>query len=142
MYERIVVGTDGSERAQAAVEHAASLAGAFGAELHLVQGCGSTVVVSPMYGATADIDPNEVIAACTASLQPVADDLSSRGLDVTVHVSPTSGRDALCGVAEQLDAELIVVGSRGMTGAKRILGSVPNSVAHHASCSVLIVTTD
>ena len=142
MYERIVVGTDGSDRAQAAVQHAASLAGAFDAQLHLVQGCGITVVASPLYGASVGIDPNEIVSACTASLQPVVDELAAGGLDVSMHVVATSGRDAVCDVADQVGADLIVVGSRGMTGAKRVLGSVPNSIAHHASCSVLIVATD
>ena len=45
-------------------------------------------------------------------------------------------------VAEEQGAELIVVGNKGMTGAKRfLLGSVPNKVSHHAPCSVLIVRT-
>jgi nucleotide-binding universal stress UspA family protein len=47
----------------------------------------------------------------------------------------------LCDVAANVRADLIVVGSRGMTGARRVLGSVPNSVAHNATCSVLIVQT-
>ena len=128
MYQRIVVGTDGSRRARGAVAHAAALASATGASLHLVQGCGSAVVVSPLYGEAVGINPAELVKACTDELQPLADELSARGLEVTVHVSPTSGRDALCSVAEEIDADLIVVGNRGMTGAKRILGSIPNSV--------------
>lgn len=142
MYQRIVVGTDGSDRARAAVEQAAALAELTGASLHLVQGCGSAVVVSPMYGEAAGINPAEIVDACRSELQPLADELGGRGLEVAVHVVPTSGRDALCGVAGEIGADLIVVGNRGMTGAKRILGSVPNSVAHHAPCSVLIAATD
>jgi nucleotide-binding universal stress UspA family protein len=50
--------------------------------------------------------------------------------------------DAILDVAEEQRADLIVVGNRGMTGAKRfLLGSVPNKVSHHAPCSVLIVRT-
>jgi nucleotide-binding universal stress UspA family protein len=50
--------------------------------------------------------------------------------------------DAILDVAEEQGAELIVVGNKGMTGAKRfLLGSVPNKVSHHAPCSVLIVRT-
>lgn len=142
MYQRIVVGTDGSDRARAAIEQAAALAKATGAALHLVQGCGSAIVVSPLYGEAAAIDPNELVTACTSELQPLADELRSRDLDVSVHVVATSGREALCSVAEEIDADLIVVGNRGMTGAKRILGSIPNSVAHHAPCSVLIAATE
>jgi nucleotide-binding universal stress UspA family protein len=142
MYQRIVVGTDGSERALAAVEQAAALASATGAALHLVQGCGSAVIVSPLYGEAAGINPAELVGACTAELQPLVDELRGRDLEVTLHVVPASGRDALCSVAEEIAADLIVVGNRGMTGAKRMLGSVPNSVAHHAPCSVLIAATD
>jgi nucleotide-binding universal stress UspA family protein len=50
--------------------------------------------------------------------------------------------DAILDVAEEQRSELIVVGNKGMTGAKRfLLGSVPNKVSHHAPCSVLIVRT-
>ena len=50
--------------------------------------------------------------------------------------------DAILDVAEEQRADLIVVGNKGMTGAKRfLLGSVPNKVSHHAPCSVLIVRT-
>ena len=50
--------------------------------------------------------------------------------------------DAILDVAEEENADLIVVGNKGMTGAKRfLLGSVPNKVSHHAPSSVLIVRT-
>lgn len=142
MYQRIVVGTDGSTRASAAVDHAAGLALAFGASLHLVQGCGSPIVTSPLYGDAAAVNPADLVQACVVELQPLADELIERGLDVTVHVAPTSAQGALCDVASELDADVIVIGNRGMTGARRLLGSVPNSVAHHAPCAVLIVSTD
>jgi nucleotide-binding universal stress UspA family protein len=48
---------------------------------------------------------------------------------------------AILDIAQSQDADLIVVGNRGMTGARRVLGSVPNSVAHGARCAVLIVPT-
>jgi nucleotide-binding universal stress UspA family protein len=63
------------------------------------------------------------------------------GIEVTEHQVAGSAADALCDVAANVNADLIVVGSRGMTGARRVLGSVPNSVAHNATCSVLIVQT-
>jgi nucleotide-binding universal stress UspA family protein len=45
-------------------------------------------------------------------------------------------------VAEEVGADLLVVGNKGMTGAKRfLLGSVPNKISHHAPCSVYIVRT-
>jgi nucleotide-binding universal stress UspA family protein len=50
--------------------------------------------------------------------------------------------DAILDVAEEKGADLIVVGNKGMTGARRfLLGSVPNKVSHHAPCNVMIVRT-
>ena len=50
--------------------------------------------------------------------------------------------DAILDVAEEIEADLIVVGNKGMTGAKRfLLGSVPNKISHHAPCGVYIVRT-
>jgi hypothetical protein len=44
-------------------------------------------------------------------------------------------------VAEEVHADLIVVGNRGMRGARRMLGSIPNHISHHAACDVLVVDT-
>ena len=141
MYERIVVGSDGSERSEAAVDHAARLARLCGAELHLVQGCGSPIIVSSLHGEVAAFDPKLVVDASVEALTPLHDELRATGLDVRLHVLPEGGADALLDVASQIDADLIVVGSRGMTGVRRVLGSIPNTVAHHAPCAVLIVQT-
>jgi nucleotide-binding universal stress UspA family protein len=142
MYQRIVVGTDGSERAGTAVEQAVALARLSQAELHLVLGCGSPVIAAPYYAGTAPIDPAEAVRACTDQLEAIAEPLRADGLDVATHVNSSSGHSALCDIAADINADLIVVGNRGMTGAKRFLGSVPNSVAHQAPCSVLIVSTN
>lgn len=141
MYQRIIVGTDGSERATGIIDHAAELAKLCNAELHIVEGCGSPVVMAPMAGAVAAIDPRETVTACTSALEPIADRLRLGGLSVEIHVLAESGQAALIDVAEQIGADLIVVGNRGMTGARRFLGSVPASISHHAPCSVLIAAT-
>ena len=63
---------------------------------------------------------------------------------VGVEVYPREGdpADAILDVAEEQEADLIVVGNKGMTGARRfLLGSVPNKISHHAPCSVLIIRT-
>jgi nucleotide-binding universal stress UspA family protein len=61
------------------------------------------------------------------------------GLSIEQHAAEGDAADAIVTVAEQVDADVIVVGSKGMH--RRILGSVPNSVAHKAPCAVLIVKT-
>ena len=66
------------------------------------------------------------------------------GAGVTVHTFARQGdpADAILDVAEETGADLIIIGNKGMTGAKRfLLGSVPNKVSHHAPCSVLIIRT-
>ena len=52
-----------------------------------------------------------------------------------------SPADAIVSVAEEAGADLIVIGSVGMQGPKRIFGSVPNKVSHRSPCDVLIVHT-
>ena len=64
------------------------------------------------------------------------------GLQVRTFARQGDPADAILDVAEEQHADLIVVGNKGMTGAKRfLLGSVPNRVSHHAPCSVLIIRT-
>ena len=68
--------------------------------------------------------------------------LREAGVDVETHAREGDPADAILDVAEEENADLIVVGNKGMTGAKRfLLGSVPNKVSHHAPCSVMIIRT-
>jgi nucleotide-binding universal stress UspA family protein len=65
------------------------------------------------------------------------------GVEVTSHAVREDPADALLQVAKKVDASLIVVGSQGMHGVRRLaLGNVPNKVSHHATCNVLIVATE
>jgi nucleotide-binding universal stress UspA family protein len=60
---------------------------------------------------------------------------------VVPHAKTTDAADAILEVADEVGADLIVVGNKGMKGARRVLGSIPNSISHSARCSVLIVQT-
>ena len=67
----------------------------------------------------------------------------AEGVSLKVHNPGGDATKALLGTAENVSADLVVVGDRGMTGAKRFVqGSVPNTVAHNCHCDVLIVDTD
>jgi nucleotide-binding universal stress UspA family protein len=66
------------------------------------------------------------------------EDRRRHGADAPTDAAPA---DAICEVATQVKADVIVVGNKGMTGVRRVLGSVPNSVAHQAPCAVLIAFT-
>ena len=141
MGESIVVGTDGSATAKRAVAEAARLAKALDAQLHVVSAYGlqevrvaatSGFVMPPM------IDDEWV----SATLSEAVDGVGESEVEVTTHAVRAEPADALLEVAEQVGASMIVVGNQGMHGAKRVLGSIPNSVSHRASCNVLIVSTD
>ncbi len=76
------------------------------------------------------------------TLAEAADTVREAGVEVEAFARQGDPADAILDVAEETDADLIVVGNKGMTGAKRfLLGSVPNKVSHHAPCSVLIIRT-
>ena len=147
MYASILVGTDGSDTAKTAVRYAIDLARELGARLQIVSA----------YEPVADqrlreqraampsdmqwtIPPHEDVLAMLAEAR---EDARLAGLtQVETFARQGDAADAILDVAEEQRTDLIVVGNRGMTGAKRfLLGSVPNKVSHHAPCSVLIVRT-
>ena len=141
----IVVGTDGSASAELAVDRAGELAQALATPIHVVSAYSSTpagawmaaasgVVVSDVSSEDAQTAAEEVVARTSERLQ-------SRGLTVRTHVCCGEPAQMLTSIADSEHAQMIVVGNRGMSGARRVLGSVPNSVSHRASCGVLIVPT-
>ncbi len=145
MYKVIVVGIDGSARAGVAAREAIILAKLGGATLHLVHVVRTTPMLGSEYGDASAIvaaqaemhDEGERICA------KVAADAKDEGITTQIHNVEGDPADVLLRVAEAVDADLVVVGNRGMSGVKRfVLGSVPNKVAHHCPCSVLIVDTD
>jgi nucleotide-binding universal stress UspA family protein len=145
-FQSIVVGTDGSDTAKKAVETAADLAKQGGADLHIVmaaQQVPESRLRSERAGVPDDVahtvNPNE---DTEAELKSAASPYEDQGLKVHTHAKSGDPADAIIDVAESNGADLIVVGNKGMTGAKRFfLGAVPNKISHHAPCSVLIVRT-
>jgi nucleotide-binding universal stress UspA family protein len=125
----IVVGTDGSASAEVAVDRAGQLAKALDAALH---------VVTVLESASA---PEREAAAAEKVVADSSERLAARGARVQTHVRAGSASGELMKVAEAEHAQMIVVGNRGMTGGRRMLGSVPNDVSHYARCDVLIVLT-
>lgn len=144
MYDTIVVGTDGSASAMKAVEHAATLAAVTGAHLHVAMARPSIpVLVSPdMMVATAEWT-NASDQATHNALESATATASEAGATVTAHQLAGDPADALLSLCDDIGADLLVIGSRGMQGARRfLLGSVSSRCAHHANCSILIVHTD
>lgn len=143
----IIVGTDGSASAQLAVDRAGELAQALGASVHVVSAYAPTLAGAWMAAAGGVAVPELATEAAQAQAraeQIVArarDHLEGRGISVRTHICSSDPAEALITIADDEHAQMIVVGNRGMTGARRVLGSVPNSVSHHARCGVLIVPT-
>jgi nucleotide-binding universal stress UspA family protein len=140
----IVVGTDGSETAEQAVDFAMEIAERFGA--HLVVGsCYEPVPgdrleheqVNAPQEIKWSINPSEEVDAILRAAEEKA---KERGLGVTSEARMGKPARVLCEIAAEHDADVLVVGNRGMN--RRVRGSVPNTVSHHAPCSVVIVKTD
>jgi nucleotide-binding universal stress UspA family protein len=139
MFQRILVGTDGSDSASKAVEHAAGLAAAMGAELLVLN---AYPPPRPDVGST--FGPAEPYPGQEVGRAILRDAEKGHGASVPVRTLLREGdpAEAIIDAAERERADLIVVGNKGMTGARRfLLGSVPNQVSHHAPCAVLIVHT-
>jgi len=142
----IVVGTDGSDTAVEAVRQVTEIAGALGARVYLVSAY-EPVPESRLRVERVEIpddlqwmvNPREDV---DATLRSAAERVDAAGVTVETYAREGDPADAILDVAEEQGADLIVVGNKGMTGAKRfLLGSVPNKVSHHAPCSVLIIRT-
>ncbi|MFK8025645.1 MAG: universal stress protein [Ilumatobacter sp.] len=147
MYRTIAVGTDGSKQALAAIRTASRLATLSGlSRLHVIS-------------AGRAYSPQEV-SHIRASLPEEFRDLVGPhldtqdrfdgareilGPDLEMIAHPTSGEpaDAILRVAEEIGADLIVVGARGLGAVERFVrGSVSTRVAQHSTCDVLIVEHD
>jgi nucleotide-binding universal stress UspA family protein len=146
MFKSIVVGTDGSDTATQAVRQAVELASSIGAKLEVVSAY-EPVAESRLKDERRDapedlqwaINRREDVRATLDSVVALADE---NGVSANIYPRRGDPADAILDVAEEQSADLIIVGNKGMTGAKRfLLGSVPNKVSHHAPCSVLIIRT-
>jgi len=146
VFTRIVVGTDGSDTAAEAVRQALDLAKLSGAQLSIVSAyepLPKRRVEEEKQAAPADVQyeigPREDV---NLVLDAAAADARKEGIEAQTHPVQGEPAEAILNVAEETKADLIVVGNKGMTGARRfLLGSVPNNVSHHAPCSVIIVRT-
>ena len=146
MFGSIVVGTDGSETAGEAVRQAIALAKPLGAKLQIVSAyepVSDTRLREEAQQAPQDlqwmVNPREDVEA---TLREAAEIAQEAGVSTATFARQGDPADAILDVAEENGSDLIVVGNKGMTGARRfLLGSVPNKVSHHAPCNVMIVRT-
>jgi nucleotide-binding universal stress UspA family protein len=141
VFETVVVGADESATAAEAVRVAIELVKLTDGQLHIV----TAYKPQPLRSAAGEEFAKSMSSGDLA--ESLLADLASRartnGVEVETHLKDNAPADAICEVATQVKADVIVVGNKGMAGLRRVLGSVPNSVAHQAPCAVLIAfTTD
>jgi nucleotide-binding universal stress UspA family protein len=143
MLNTVAVGTDGSDTASKAVEFAIDLAEKYGARLVVISSYRPVDEMRLKHEQEAapqevqwEINPTEDV---DDTLYAVEEKAHERGLETTSVASQGEPADVLCKHAEEQNADVLVVGNKGMQ--RRILGSVPNSVAHKAPCSVVVVKT-
>jgi nucleotide-binding universal stress UspA family protein len=143
MFSTIVVGTNGTSTAKGAVAAAASLAKTHDSTVHLVwafKPVAAMAMTDPTAMAVAPSDA-EMQAQVAGLLDDLVEQLGRDGVKAQAHAVGQAAANAIIEVATREEADLIIVGNKGMKGARRALGSVPNTVAHHACCAVLIVPT-
>jgi len=121
MYERILVGTDGSKTAAKAVDRAVALAASTGASLTILS--------------AARLDKGEATVAAAKERH------AGSAVTIATKVVDADPVVALVDEARDGDFDLLVMGNKGMVGLSRIFGSVPDKVSHHLPCSLLIVKT-
>jgi nucleotide-binding universal stress UspA family protein len=146
MFDRIVVGTDGSETATEAVRTAIELAKLSGGKLEIVsayQPVSQQRMRDEGEGISGDVshtvNPREDVQLVLGN---AAAEAKKAKVEVVTHPREGDPADAILDVAEENNADLVLVGNKGMTGARRfLLGSVPNKISHHAPCDVWIVKT-
>ena len=150
MYKTIVTGTDGSDTANQAVQHAIKLAKLAGAKLHIVSAYKSVPAIAmaapdamSQLGAGTEEWESQVTAEVKAMLDRLVAEAKDQGVAAEEHALEGDPAEVIVELADKTKADLIVIGNRGMSGASRfLLGSVPNKISHHSPCSVLIVHTN
>jgi nucleotide-binding universal stress UspA family protein len=141
MYKKVLLAYDGSVEGRRALREGAKLAQFCGAEVFLL------AVVEPSFGATLEggvmIPMDEQIAPYKAILAEGVERLKAMGFSPTARLGMGSAGEEIAGVAEEIGANLVVVGHR-QTGplARWWFGSVGSYLIKHLDCSVLVAQTE
>ena len=138
MISTVAVGTDGSDTAAEALRMASEVARRFDAEIVLL----SAFDESRSGNASRDREDQWSYSPASRLRELLAraeEDLRKDGLKARTMVGEGDPAEVLVRLAEECDADVLVVGNKGMQ--RRVLGSVPNTVTHNAPCSVIIVKT-
>jgi nucleotide-binding universal stress UspA family protein len=143
MYKTVVVGTDGSSRAEKAVDEAIDLAKNQNARLFLVAAFSPQERHWEWLQSSARVDRINLGEVAEHVLARAARRATEQGVEVDYGAMEGDPAEVIIETADREEADLIVLGNKGITGARRFsVGSVPNKVLHHAPCDVVVVRTD
>jgi len=136
MFSKILVPIDGSPHADRAIRYAADLSRRYGSKLILLH-----IVPIRVYAfAEVGVVPSEDVGEGEEILKRGVELVRSLGLEADTRLGRGIPAEEILKVAEEEKADLIAIGSRGLSGVKAfLLGSVSDKVSHHAKCPVLIV---
>jgi nucleotide-binding universal stress UspA family protein len=138
----IVVGTDGSPGAEAAIQKVIELAQGTDATVHLVSAYPTSSALARI-GMSAKQEPIDLRGVAYDVVARDEHRFEEAGLAVEKHVREGEAAHTILEVAAEQNADLIAVGARGNAGQRRfMLGGVPGKLAHHAQTSLLIVRDD
>jgi len=139
--ERILVPVDFSECSREAVDHAIDIARIFGSEIHLVHSYRLNPGGIMPYGPTLPVDVYDGLRASAGEeLTKVRDRVVDADVHCEIHLSQDVPSNAVVNAAKELRVDLIVMGTRGLSGLKHILlGSVAERTVRFAPCPVLTV---
>jgi nucleotide-binding universal stress UspA family protein len=141
--ETIVVGTDGSPNADAAVRRATLIAKGIGARLRLVAAFSDGPSFSESIRSSAKRDRIDLSEVAEGLLARVREEVAAQGVEVDTEARGGDPAHVLVDIAQEQKASMIIVGARGLTGFQRfLLGSVSSKLSHHAPCSLMIVRDD
>ena len=136
----VVAGTDGSSLAEQAVAHAARIAAQDGAQLHLVTAFPGALPFRERMTSSATEALVDLRAVAEDALARAVGHVAERGVQAERHLVEGDPAEVLIRVAEEVGADLLVVGSRGLSAIERFaMGSVSHKVLNNAPCTALVV---
>ena len=137
----IVVGTDGSPNAEAAVRRAVEIAKGTGAVVNMVTAFPETHYEA--IASSARQDKVDMVGVAESVLVRARRAVETEGVEIVTHARGGDPAQVIADIADEQDADVIVVGARGLTGVRRfLLGSVASKLTHGAPCDLMIVRQD
>jgi nucleotide-binding universal stress UspA family protein len=137
MFKNVVIAVAPTDTAYEALDEGIDLARALGATVHLVHAFEGDRPSRDAQGAAVSTARRQA----EGRLEALATRLRSENLDVTCHALSMDPTKAILRVADEVGADLIVVGNLGAQGARRMLGSVASGVVAKANCAVTVMKT-